>query len=127
MSQVNQENETKKQEQDSADQSDIIAPDNEEAIRNQEGNDNETDPSNQFGSPEAILNSRSLVARVLDADQQEGHDEVEEAESEVDTVDSGEAVAGLAIAGDCSEIEQNMLEFLDGPVGEHDPRQERVE
>lgn len=121
MSQVDQENETKKQEQDSADQSDIVAPDDEEAIRNQEGNDNETDPGDQLGSPEAVLNSRSLVACVLDADEQQGHDEMEEAESEVDTVDSGEAIACLAVAGDCSEIEQDMLEFLDGPVGEHDP------
>lgn len=121
MSQVDQENESKKQEQDSANQSDIVAPDDEEAIGNQEGNDNETDPGDQLGTPEAVLDSRSLVASVLDANKQESHDEVEKAQSEVDTVDSSEAIAGLAVAGDCSEVEQDMLEFLDGPVGEHDP------
>lgn len=127
MSQVDQENETKEQEQDSTDQSDIVAPEDEESVRDQEGDDNETNPSDQLGPPETILNSRSLVACVLDANQQESHDEVEEAESKVDTVDSGKAIAGLAVAGDCSEVEQNMLEFLDSPVGEHDPGQERVE
>jgi len=52
---------------------------------------------------------------------------VEEAESKVDTVNSSEAITGLAVAGDCGEVEQDVLEFLDGPVGEHDPGQQRIE
>jgi len=127
MSQVYQENEAEKQEQHSADQSDIVAPDDEEAVRNQEGDDDQSDPGNYLGTPEAVLDSRSLVACVLDANEQQGHDGVEKSESKVDAVNSSEAIAGLAVAGDGGEVEQDVLEFLDGPVGEHDPGQERVE
>lgn len=127
MSQVDKENESKKQKQDGTDQSDIVAPDDEEAVGDQEGDDDKSDPCNDLGAPEAVLDGRSLVACVLDADEQESHDEVENTESKVDTVDSSEAIAGLAVTGDGGVIKQDMLEFLDGPVGEHDPGQERVE
>lgn len=52
---------------------------------------------------------------------------MEEAEGEVDSVDCGEAKAFVAGTVDGDVVEENALQLLDGPVGEQDPGEQRVE
>lgn len=52
---------------------------------------------------------------------------MEQAEGEVDTVNSEPAVAFSGRAVYANVIEGEVFEFLDGPWREHDPRQDGVE
>jgi hypothetical protein len=52
---------------------------------------------------------------------------VEETESEVDALNSDIAVALFAVALDVDVVKSEVGELLHGPVGEHDPRDDRVD
>lgn len=106
---IYQQDQAEEQEQDRAAKRDIVAPDLEESVRNQECYDYEAQPRDNLRSPESILNRRAAVFRAVDTKKQNGVDSVEAAESEVDAVDSGEAEALLAGAIDGDIVEQNAL------------------
>lgn len=124
---INEQDKSDKEEEDGADKSDIVAPDGEEGVGNQESDDDEANPCDQLGTPEAVLDSRSLVSGVADSDEEKSEDKVEETESEVDAVDGSESITLLAGARDGGIVQQYFLQLLDGPIGEHDPGQQRVE
>ena len=127
MCEIDQQDEAYKKKEDGANKSDIVSPGNKEAVRDQEGDDNQAQPGNELGTPEAVLDGRSLVARVVDANEQQRQDEMEKAQGEVDAMDSDETIAFLAVARDGGKVKQHLLQLLDSPVGQHDPRQQRVE
>lgn len=118
---INQQDQTNQKEEHSADKSDIVSPEGEKGVGNEEGDDDQANPGNELGTPETILNSRSLVFSIADAYQEEGQDEMEEAQCEVDTVYGGESIALFAGAGDGRVIKKDCFQLLDGPVGEHNP------
>lgn len=75
-----------------------------------------------------VLDRRSLRLRVLYAYEQTSEDEMEEAECEVDAVDSEDAVAGIAVsARNLDVVVGPAFEALDGPVGQHDPGEHAIE
>lgn len=84
MRQVYQEDEAENQEQHGTDQSDIVAPEHEEAVRDEEGKDNQTEPGYDLGPPESILNTGTRILRGSYAHQESSENEVEESEGEVD-------------------------------------------
>lgn len=121
MRKINQQDQTDQEEEDGTDESNIVAPEGEEGVWNQEGDDNKTNPGNQLGTPEAILNGRSLVSGVADSDEEERENEMEETQGEVDAVYGGESIALFASACDGGIVEQDVLKLLYSPVGEHNP------
>ncbi|CAG8571471.1 7424_t:CDS:2, partial [Scutellospora calospora] len=117
MRKVYQQDQAKEQEQDGTTESDVVTPDLEESVRDEESEDDQAQPCDDLGSPKAILNRRTAVFRAVDAEQQDGVDGMEAAESEVDAVDSGEAEALFSGTVDGDIVEEDALELLDGPVG----------
>ena len=66
---VHEQDQAQEQEQHGAAESDIIAPDFEESVRNQEGKDDKAQPRNDLRSPESILNRRATVFRAVDTEE----------------------------------------------------------
>ena len=118
---IDKQDQAKEQEQHGSEESNIVAPDLEESVRNQECQDDQAQPCDNLRSPKSILNRRTTIFRAVDTKQQYGVDGVEAAESEVDAVNSGKAEALLAGAVDGDIVEENALELLDGPVGHGEP------
>jgi hypothetical protein len=73
------------------------------------------------------LNRRATVLGGPDTDEHERHEDVEEAEGEVDALHSNVSVALLAVALDVDVVQSKMGELLHGPVREHDPGHDRVD
>ena len=126
MRKVDKEDKSNEQKEDGTNKRNIVAPEGEEGVRDKKSNDDESNPGNQLGSPEAILNSRSLVTRVVHSDKKQGQDKMKEAQRKVDAVYGGESITLLARAGDCGIVQENLLQFLYSPVREHNPGQKRV-
>ena len=118
---VHKQDQTEQQEQHGTAESNIVAPDFEESVRNQECEDNQAQPRNNLRSPKSILNRRTTVFRAVDSEEQNGVNGVEATESEVDAVDSGEAKALFSGAVDGDIVKEDALELLDGPVGHGEP------
>lgn len=127
MRQINQEDKADQEEEDGANQSNIIAPEDEEAVGNEEGNDDETNPGRQFRTPETILNCGSLIPGAVDANEEQRQDEVQEAQGEVDAVDGGVAIAVFAHTANGGKVQQHLLQLLNSPVGEQNPRKKGIE
>jgi len=121
MSKIHQQNQANKEKQDGSDKSNIVAPEGEEGVRDEESDDNKTNPGNQFRTPEPILKSRSLVSSVVYTNQKQSQDEMKEPQREIDAVYGGESITFFACTRDGGIIEEDFLQFLDSPVGEHDP------
>ena len=66
---VHEQDQAQEQEQHGTAESDIIAPDFEESVRNQEGEDDKAQPRNDLRSPEAILDRRATVFRAVDTEE----------------------------------------------------------
>jgi len=126
MSEIYQQNQTDEKKQDGSDKSNIVAPEGKEGVRDEESDDNKTDPGDQFRTPEPVLKSRSLVSGVVHTNQKQSQDEMKESQREVDAMYGGESIAFFACARDGGIIEEDFLQFFDSPVGEHDPGQQRV-
>lgn len=125
--QIHQQDQSQKQEENGAYKCNIVAPDLEETVWDQEAEHNQAQPDDNLGSPEAILQRGSGVLGGVDTDQQDGQYEVEQAQRKVDAMHGGKAKAFVSEAVHHDIIQQNVLQLLDGPFGEHDPRQQRVE
>lgn len=108
MSQVNEQNQANEQEETGAHHGDIVAPENEEGVRNKKGQHDHDEPGNDLGTPEAVLNGRATVFGAADTDEHHGHDEVKEAESEVDALHSDISIALLAVALDVDVVQGEM-------------------
>ena len=118
---VYQQDQAKEQEQDGTAESDIVTPNLEECVRDEESEDDQAEPCDNLGSPEAVLNRCATVFRAVDTKEEYSVNSVEAAESEVDAVNSGEAEALLAGTVDSDIVQENALELLDGPVGHGEP------
>jgi hypothetical protein len=79
MRQINQQDKANKQEQARANHGEVIAPDDEERVRNEKRQDNHADPAHNLGHPEAVLNRRAAVLGRPHSDKHERHEHVEEA------------------------------------------------
>jgi hypothetical protein len=109
MRKVDQQDQAKEQEQDGTAKRDIVPPDLKEGVRDQECEYYQAQPCDNLRSPETILDGRAAVFRTVDTEEQYSVDRVEAAESEVDTMDSGEAEALLASTVDGNVVEQDAL------------------
>lgn len=127
MRKVDQQDETNEQEEARANHGEVVAPNDEERVRNEKGENDHADPGDKLGSPESVLDWRASVLRVPDTDEHHGHDDVEETEGEIDALDRDVAVALLAVALDVDVVECEVRQLLHGPVREHDPRDDRVD
>lgn len=68
-----------------------------------------------------ILNGGPLILRVLYANERCAEDEVEQGESETDTVDSQYTVTFVPCAVHLDVVVAVLLYEFDGPVGLHEP------
>ena len=100
MCEVDKENETKKDEHSGADHGDVVAPEHEETIRDEEGEDDKDEPEQHFRTPPSsqafrtlallvhvlchspVLDSSSLVFRIFDSDENCTENQVEQREGE---------------------------------------------
>jgi len=106
---IDEENQAEKEEEHGACKCDVVTPGNEEGVRDEKGDDDERDPSNDLGSPETILNRRTLVPCRSNTKQHESHKSMESAQSKVDPVHRNEAIAGLPIAAYIDIVKCCML------------------
>lgn len=127
MCEVNEEDEAEEQEEHSANQGEVVAPDEEEAFRDEEGEDDQEQPGYDLWSPVPVLDGSAAITSAVDAKEDDSQDGVEHTERKLDTVDGDEAVALLAEAGYREVVEGQMLELLDCPGREHDPREDAVD
>ena len=127
MSEVDQQYQTQEDVKNRSDNGDVFAPGDKELIRDEKGDDNQTNPCDQLGTPKPVLYSRPLVSCAVDPNEEQGEDKVEETERKIDAMHSDVAVAFGPVAGDGGVIEESMFELLDGPVGQHDPGEDGVE
>lgn len=127
MCQIDEKNQTQQEEEHGAEESNIIAVDEEEAFRNEERHDNEPNPEEHFWSPEAILKGGAAIPGCLHAKEQEGENQVEETETEVDAMDRDPTVTFLSIAFDFHIVEGQVLQFFECPGSQHNPGNDRVD
>ena len=127
MRQVDQQDKTNEQEQTGAGHGKVVAPDDEERVRDEESQDDHENPAKNLRAPETVLDLCAAVLGRPDTDEHESHEDVEEAESKVDALHRDVAVALLAVALDVDIVQGELRELLHGPVGEHDPRDDRVD
>lgn len=127
MCQVDQQNQANEQEQAGTSHGEVVAPHDEERVRDEEGQDNHGDPADDLGAPEAVLNLCAAVLGGANTNKHKRHEDVEEAESEIDALHSDEAVALLAVTLDVDIVQGELRQLLHGPVGEHDPRDDRID
>lgn len=121
MRKVDEQDQADEEEEACANHGEVVAPDDEEGVRNEEGQDHQGQPGDDLGPPEAVLDGRTAVLGAPHADEHHGHDDVEEAERKVDALHRDVAVALLAVALDVDVVQGEVRELLHGPVGEHDP------
>lgn len=127
MCKVDEKDEAEEQKEHGADEGEVVAPDEEEALGDQEGEEDQEKPDNDLWSPITVLDGGAAVAGIVDTEEQGSVDGMEDTKCELDAVDSDEAVALLAETGYREEVESQMLELLDRPRRKHDPRQDGVE
>lgn len=127
MRQIHQQYQSQQQEQYRTHQRDIVPPDLEEAVRDQEADHNQPQPRNDLRSPESVLNRRARIFRRIYPQQHDRQHGMEQSQGEVDAVYSGEPEAFVPGAVDGDVVEQDALQLLDGPGGEHQPGQHRVD
>ena len=126
MRQVNQQNQADEQEEAGADQREVIAPNDEHGVRDEEGEDDHDEPADNFRSPEAVLNGRASIFGGPHSHQNQGHEQVEHAEGEVDPLHSSISIALLSVTLDVHIVEGEVRQLLHGPGREHDPGHDRV-
>lgn len=71
MCKVDEQNETKDDEQGCTDERNIVAPEDEETVGDEEGSGDKDEPKENFGSPPAVLDGCSGSLGVFDADEKE--------------------------------------------------------
>jgi hypothetical protein len=125
--QIDKQNETDKQEQARADHRKVVAPHDEERVRNEESQDNHANPSQHLWRPETVLNRRATVLRRPYSNEHKRHEDVEEAERKVDALHCNISVTLFAVAFYVDVIESEVGELLHSPVREHDPGHDRVD
>ena len=103
---IDQQHQTKQQEQNSPSQRDIVPPDLKERIRDQKGRHNQSQPYNNLRSPKSVLYRCPLVLRAVDAKKQNRHHKVEQSECEIDSVHSSETKAFVSGAVDGHVVEK---------------------
>lgn len=127
MREVDQEDEAEEEEEHGAEEGDIVAPDHEEAVGDEEGEDDEAEPEDDLWSPEAVLDACTRVFGGSYAEEGKREEEVEHAKGEVDAVDGDPAVACSLWTAYFHVIECEVLEFVDSPWCEHDPCEYRID
>lgn len=61
MGKVDQKDQTDEQEKAGTNHGKVIAPNDEEGVWNEEGQDHESQPRDDLGTPESVLNGRAAV------------------------------------------------------------------
>lgn len=125
--QIDQQNQTNEQEQAGSGHGEVVAPNDKERVGNEEGENNHANPAQDLGRPKAVLDLRAAVLGGPHTDEHQGHEDVEEAEGEVDALHGNEAIALFPVALDVDIVQGELGQLLHGPVGEHDPRDDRVD
>jgi hypothetical protein len=125
--QIDQQNQTNEQEQAGPGHGEVVAPNDEERVGNEEGEDDHANPAQDLRCPKAVLDLGAAVLGGPHTDEHQGHEDVEETEGEVDALHCNEAIALLAVALDVDIVQGELGQLLHGPVGEHDPRDDRVD
>lgn len=105
MREVDEEDQPEQEEKHGADQGKVVAPDLEEVLRDEEGDDDEEKPGDNLRAPVPILDGSAPILRAFDAKEGDGEDGVENAEGELDTMDGDEAEALLTQARDREVVE----------------------
>ena len=77
MRKVNEEDETEEDEYGGADEGDVVAPEDKEAVRDEEGDGDEDEPDEDFGTPPSVLNGSPLFLGRPNADEECTQKEVE--------------------------------------------------
>ena len=107
--QVDQQNKAENEEEHRTNQRDVIAPEHKELVRDKEGQDDQSEPSDDLGSPEAVLDFRAWVLGGVDSEEKPSQHEVKQAEGKVDAVDGKPAVAISVSAADLDIVEREVL------------------
>lgn len=68
MCQVDQEDQSEKEEECGSNEGNIVAPDEEETFRNEERQDDESQPGDDLRTPETILYGGTRILRGVDAE-----------------------------------------------------------
>lgn len=87
VSEVDEEDEAEEDEERRANERDVVAPEHEEAIRDEEGSGDEDEPKQDLRAPPAVLNCGTFVLCIPHSDKRKGEDKVQEGEGEAYTVD----------------------------------------
>lgn len=127
MCEINKEDEAEEQEKHGANQGEVVTPNKEEALGDEESEDDQEQPGDDLWSPVPVLDGGAAVTSAVDANKDNCQDGVEDTERELNAVDSNETVALLAEARYREVVESQVLELLDRPGCEHDPREDAVD
>jgi len=121
MRQIDKQNESNEKEQTRANHGKIVAPDDEERVRDEKGQNDHANPAHDLGKPETVLYGRATVLGRPYSDEHKRHNDVEETEREVDALYCDISVTLFAVAFDVDIVQSEVSQLLHGPVGEHDP------
>lgn len=124
---VDEKDEAEEQEEHGADQSKVVAPDEEETLGDKESGDDQEQPGDDLWSPVPVLNSGTAVTSVIDAEEDDGENGMEDPKRKLDAVDGDKAVALLTETRYGEVVESQVLELLDRPRRKHDPRKDAVD
>ena len=124
---VDKEDQADEQKEAGTNHGKVIAPYDEERIRDEEGQDHKGQPGDDLWTPESVLDGGAAILGAPHADEHHGHDDVEESECEVDALHRDVAVTLLAVALDVDVIQGEVREFLHSPIGEHYPGDDGIE
>lgn len=78
MCKVDKEDKAKEDEYCGADERNVISPEHEETVRNEEREAKEDKPEEDFGTPPTVLNGRAFITCISDIYQYRTEDEMEE-------------------------------------------------
>ena len=82
MSEVDEKDETEHNEYRCADESDVVAPEHKETIRDEEGDDDKNNPEKDLGAPPSVLDSGTFVLGILHTYKQCTYKEMEQRQGE---------------------------------------------
>ena len=82
MSEVDEKDKTEHNEYCCTDESDVVAPEHKETIRDEEGDDDKNDPEKDLGAPPSVLDSGTFVLGVLHTDKEGTYKEMEQRQGE---------------------------------------------
>ena len=87
VTEVNDENQLDEDEQEGSGQAEVHPGGAEASVRDEERADGPSEQDQDLEAPESVLEVRAGVPGVLDADEQDGHQEEEEGDDEADPID----------------------------------------